>query len=228
MGFVSVDGFLKHITNLIFPVQRYIIDPSQYPGVPLGTTYVGKPIYTYINNPYPIDDYGVEFDWQTHLWYLPGPLSGLVLSANYTHIFSSAKYLNTYEIAHTPTTRGGHTTYTEIDSFYAERLIDQPNDIANMAVGYDYRGFSIRVSMIYSSNVFTGENFHPELRTSTATYVRWDLAAKQNLPWKGMQVYFDLNNINGENDISLIQGNGFPSSEQDYGMTADLGIRLAI
>lgn len=229
IGFFSVDGFLKHISNLIFSVQRYIIDPSQYPGVPLGTTYVGKPIYTYINNPYPIDDYGVEFDWQTHLWYLPGPLSGLVFSANYTHIFSSANYLKTYEIAHPPSNpRTGHTTYTEIDSFYTERLIDQPNDIANLALGYDYKGFSIRVSMIYSSNVFTGENFHPELRTNTATYVRWDLAARQNLPWEGFQVYFDLNNINGQNDISLIQGNGFPSSEQDYGMTADLGIRLTL
>ncbi len=229
IGFFSVDGFLKHITNLIFPVKRYITDPSQYPGVPLGTTYLGKPIYTYINNPYPIDDYGVELDWQTHLWYLPGPLSGLVLSANYTHIFSSAKYLNTYPIAHIPSNpHTGHTTYTEIDSFYTERLIDQPNDIANLALGYDYRGFSIRVSMIYSSDVFTGEDFHPELRTNTATYVRWDLAAKQNLPFEGMQVYFDLNNINGENDISMIQGNGFPSSEQDYGMTADLGIRLTL
>ena len=229
IGFFSVDGFLKHITNLIFPVQRYITDPSQYPGVPPGTTYLGKPIYTYINNPYPIDDYGVEFDWQTHFWYLPGPLSGLVLSANYTHIFSSAKYLNTYPIAHLPSNpHTGHTTYTEVDSFYTERLIDQPNDIANLALGYDYQGFSVRVSVIYSSDVFAGENFHPELRSTTATYVRWDLAAKQNLPWEGMQVYFDLNNINGENDISLIQGNGFPSSEQDYGMTADLGIRLTL
>ncbi len=39
-------------------------------------------------------------------------------------------------------------------------------------------------------------------------------------------VYGDLNNINGANDISVIQGGGVPQSQQDYGMTADLGLKL--
>lgn len=226
IGLFTVDGFLKHITNLIFPVSRYIIDVSQYPGVPQGNTYSGSPVYTYINDPYPIDDYGVELDWQTHLWYLPGPLSGLILSANYTHIFSSARYLQASELWDYSNPR--NPGKTEVDTFYTDRLLQQPDDIANLALGYDYGGFSVRVSMIYSSNVFTADEFHSELRSNTATYVRWDLSAKQNLPWSGLQVYFDMNNINGENDISTIQGNGFPSSEQDYGMTADLGVRLSL
>lgn len=226
IGLISVDGFLKHITNLIFPVSRYIIDPSNYPGIPTGNTLVGSPIYTYINDPYPIDDWGTEVDWQTQLWYLPGPLSGLVLSANYTHIFSSARYLLAnlnidYSNPRKP-------VKTEVDTFYTDRLIDQPNDIANLAVGYDYEGFSIRVSMIYTSNVFTGENFHPELRSSTSSYARWDLSVKQNLPPRGLQVYLDVNNLNGVNDISLIRGSGFPTSEQDYGMTADIGLRYSL
>ena len=52
------------------------------------------------------------------------------------------------------------------------------------------------------------------------------MAAKQVLPWFGIQVYGDLNNINGANDISVIQGGGVPQSQQDYGMTADLGLKL--
>ena len=47
---------------------------------------------TYINNPNPIDLYGIETEWQTHFWYLPKPFNGLVLNVNYTHIFSKASY----------------------------------------------------------------------------------------------------------------------------------------
>jgi hypothetical protein len=43
-----------------------------------------------------------------------------------------------------------------------------------------------------------------------------------------LQGYVDLNNLNGENDISIIRGSGFPTSVQDYGMTADIGLRLAL
>ena len=222
IGLFSVDGFLKRITNLIFPVTQYIINPSSYPGVP--SSYKGSPIYTYVNNQFPVNDWGIELDWQTHFWYLPGPLSGLVLSANYTHIFSGAKYLRaTVKTVYYPSYK-----MTEVDSFYTDRLIDQPNDIMNLALGYDYKGFSIRVSMLYQSNVFAGENFWPELRSYTNAYLRWDLSAKQNLPVPGLQVYVDLNNLNGENDISIIRGSGFPTSVQDYGMTADIGLRLAL
>jgi len=113
-------------------------------------------------------------------------------------------------------------------TYYTERLIDQPNDIANLALGYDYEGFSIRVSMLYKTDDFTSGDYWPELRSHTSKYVRWDLALKQTLPWKGVQAYFDMNNINGEDDISIIQGAGFPNSQQDYGMTADLGFRWSL
>jgi hypothetical protein len=55
--------------------------------------------------------------------------------------------------------------------------------------------------------------------------VRWDLSAKQGLPWFGVELYVDVNNLNSENDIYLIRGSGFPTSEQDYGLTADIGLR---
>ncbi len=226
VGLFSVDGFLKRIDDLIFPLASYIIDPSQYPMVPKAYIINGEAIYTYENNPYRVDDYGVELDWQTHFWYLPAPFSGLILSANYTHIFSSAKYPKINAIFHPPANpRTGTGYYTLSTTYYTDRLLNQPNDIANLAVGYDYQGFSIRVSMIYKTDVFTGGDYWPELRSHTSKYVRWDLSAKQALPWSDLQVYLDLNNINSEDDISIIQGAGFPNSQQDYGMTADLGLR---
>ena len=225
IGLFTVDGFLKQINDLIFSASRYIINPSQYPGIPQGNTLLGDPIYTYINNPYTITVKGVELDWQTHFWYLPGAFSGLVLSVNYTHIFSAAKYpLSSLKLIYNPNPRIPPVK-TEIDTFYTDRLIDQPNDIANLALGYDYQGFSVRISMIYKSNVFTGENYWQELRANTSNYVRWDLSAKQDLPWYNLQVYFDINNLNDENDISINQGSNFPTSQEDYGLTADIGLR---
>ncbi len=222
IGLLTAGGFLKQINDLIFPSSSYITDPSLYPGLPGSTG--GYQLSTYINDPYRVDVWGTELDWQTHFWYLPGPLSGIVLNVNYTHIFSGAKY------PYTLTVPGVYPTYipTHVDTFYTDRLLYQPNDIANLSVGYDYEGFSVRVSMIYQANVFNQANFWPELRADKAKYLRWDLSAKQDLPWFGLEAFFDLNNINGESDIYVIHGSGFPQSEQDYGMTADLGLRWSL
>ncbi len=219
IGLFTIDGFLKHINNLIFPVSSFVINPADYPGIP--NTTIGEPISTYINNPNIVDLWGLELDWQTHFWYLPSPLSGLVLSANYTHIFSQAKY------PRTTVTTVYYPKFEKIvnDSFYTNRLIYQPNDIANLAVGYDFRGFSARVSMLLQANVFQGENFWPELRVNTAKYMRWDFSVKQDLPWFGIQTFLDINNINSARDVNINQGSSFPQAEQHYGLTADLGLR---
>ncbi len=163
-------------------------------------------------------------DWETHFWYLPGPLSGLVLSANYTHVYSRAKYPYTYlnVISNYP------YKVDTIATFYTSRLLDQPNNIANIAIGYDLGGFSARVSMLTQSDIFGATNFWPELRSNTQQYLRWDASVKQNLPWYGLQVFVDLNNINGARDTQINQGANFPSAEDFYGMTADAGIRLQL
>jgi hypothetical protein len=83
--------------------------------------------------------------------------------------------------------------------------------------------------MLYQANIFTGPQFHQSVRTSTLAYRRWDIALKQDLPWFGIQIYGDLNNINSAKDVSVIQAQGgIPQLQQDYGMTADFGIRLKL
>ncbi len=221
VGLLTVDGFLKQIRDLIFPVNSYVVNPADYPGIPGNTK--GEPLSTSINNPNTVNLWGTEVDWETHFWYLPGPLSGLVLSANYTHIFSRAKYPRaTVTTIYLP-------KYAQVvnDTFYTDRMIYQPNDIANLAIGYDFKAFSFRVSMLFQSDVFQGANFWPELREYGANYLRWDLAAKQGLPWYHLRLFFDLNNINGAEDIYLNGGSSFPQSENAYGMTADIGLETS-
>ena len=113
-----------------------------------------------------------------------------------------------------------------VDTAFTDRLLDQPDNIANLSIGYDYEGFSIRVSMLYQDNIWTNSDIWPQTRASTAAYTRWDISVKQALPWYNLQLFGDLNNVNGADDVSVIQAaTGVPRSEQSYGLTADMGLR---
>jgi TonB-dependent receptor len=219
IGLFAVSPFLKRINDLIFSQSTYITDPSLYAGVPSDTKTFQ--LTTYLNNPNRVDVWGIETEWQTHFWYLPGVLSGLVLNVNYTHIFSEATYPYTNTV-HSPV-YPFPTVY--VDTNYTDRLIQQPNDVVNLSVGYDYNQFSILASMIYQSQVYNQTNFYNSLRSDKANYLRWDLSVKQGLPWYSIELFFDLNNINSEEDVYSIRGSGFPNSISDYGLTADLGFR---
>ncbi len=223
LGLLSIDGFKKRIKDLIFFSQRYLSDLSAYPELPQGRKILYE-FDTYINNPIAIDVWGIETEWQTHFWYLPSPFDGIVLNINYTHIFSEASYpksslTNTYD-------EEGNLVQIVNDTSYTTRLLNQPNDILNLAIGYDYEGFSARISMLYQDNIFKRPDFWMQNRVNSAKYTRWDFSAKQQLPWFGLQVYFNINNIFGENDVDVNQKTSFPASEQRYGMSTDLGLRL--
>ncbi len=225
IGLFTAGAFLKQIDNLIYPWTFYVSGASAqqyFPASLTSSTPTGTySVTTYVNDSYMINNYGMELDWQTHFWYLPGPLSGLVFSANFTHIFSKAQYPYVKIIS-----TGRAISYK--DTSFTDRLLDQPDNIANLSLGFDYKDFSIRVSMLYQADIFTGANFWPQLRTNTSAYTRWDLACKQELPWFNIQIFGDLYNINGANDISVIQGGGVPQAVQNYGMTGDLGLRWGL
>lgn len=221
LGLFSADGFIKEIRNMIYSWQFFVKGNAALPYLPLdlanfspNSTYQ---IYTTENNPFLNKVYGVELDWQTHFWYLPGMLSGLILDVNYTHTKSVAHYPYLLSVSN-----GRNLTY--VDTSFSDRLVDQPNNIFNLSLGYDYKGFSVRVAMVYQADIFTAASQWPQLRGYTAAYERWDLAARQKLPWEGLEVYADLNNINAANDVQVIQG-GPPTAIEDYGFTADMGVR---
>ncbi|HMK38851.1 MAG TPA: TonB-dependent receptor, partial [Bacteroidota bacterium] len=223
IGLLTLGGFLKQITDLIYPWVFSVSDSAALPYFPPNlNASVNNAVYsvtTFVNDSHRIDNYGMELDWQTHFWYLPRPLDGLVLNINYTHIFSKAQYPYTdqYRI-------GRQIVY--VDTTFTDRLLYQPDNILNLSLGYDYEGFAVRVSMLYQSDIFTGPNYYPQLRTHTSAYTRWDVSVKQNLPWPGLQVFGDINNINNVSDLSVISApSGAGQSQQSYGLTADLGIR---
>ncbi len=225
LGLFTLDGFNKNISNLVFYSQTWVTSLSGYPQLPQkqGNLWV---LSTYVNSPYTVNLYGLESDWQTHFWYLPGPLSGLILSVNYTHIFSQAHYPKSiYNVAYDV---DGNAVVQIVDTSYTDRLLNQPNDIVNLSMGYDYKGFSVRASMLYQDNVFKQPSFWMQERVLSAKFTRWDVSVKQDLPWSGLQVYLNLNNLTSANDVSINQKTSYPQSEQRYGSEVQLGLRLRL
>ncbi len=222
IGLFTIGGFYKNIKNLIFYAgQAAIVNPDEY-GLP--QTSAGKTISKVINNKYPADLYGMEIDWQTHFWYLPGILQGMVLNVNYTHTFSKVKYprniIQTKYLTHAP-----WIETTNIDTFYTGRLVFQPNNILNITLGMDYKGFSPRISMLYQADIFSLPNNISALRGTTDKYLRWDISVTQKLPINGLEIFGNFNNISSTIERDINTGTGFPRREQHYGMTADIGLR---
>ncbi len=222
VGLFTAGAFSKRIKDLIFYTgRRAILDPKDY-GLPEDAA--GKMIAGFMNNPHEVKVSGFELEWQTHFWYLPGLLRGLVLNLNYTRSYSEAQYprtiVKTQYLTHAPWVQT-----TNVDTFYTNRVILQPDHIFNGTLGYDYKGFSIRFSVLYQSDIFKRNNFYRELRGHSDDYLRWDLSVKQNLPFKGAKLLFNISNMFGAVERDINEGTGFPIQEQYYGMTADLGLR---
>ena len=225
LGLLTLGGFSKRIENQILNLgRRVLLDPSE---AELEDRYRLHDIYTTKNNDQDALVRGIEAEWQTNFWYLPGLLQGLVLNLNYTHIFSEAKYPFT-EVINIAEGPFSPPELVNIDSFYVSRLIDQPSDIVNLQLGYDIKGFSGRISMLYQSNTFKNANFWPELSPSIGKYVRWDFSAKQKLPFYNAQLFMNINNITSAFDRELVRQGTYDSSIQDYGTTVDLGISFKL
>ena len=214
LGLLSFNYFTKRIQGLIFSSgQRVIEDPSKY-GLPGFTAYYQINDYK-TNNQYDTFLKGLELDFQTRFWYLPSFLRGLVINANYTRTKSKVKYPRTVietKIIFEPSLE---VELRNIDSLYIDRLLDQPSDIINYSIGYDYKGFSGRFSMNYISNIFSSTNFWTELREDTDTYKRYDLSIKQKLFVKGLEVYINASNLSNTNDVTRLRGFSLQDSNFD-------------
>jgi TonB-dependent receptor len=233
LGLFSIGGFYKEIKDFTYSTQYPLYDTGP-PGIKtisdfniLGTTPIrGVTLYTYINTPYTAYVRGVEMDLQTRFWYLPAPFNGIVLGINYSRISSTATYpwrnARTYTI-------GPHQTKTEVfDSTRTGRLINQPNDVANAYIGYDYAGFSARLSFLFQGNAVSNVGNFPEQDAFTRDYFRMDASVRQVLPWFGIELYLDMNNLNGENNTSAQQSIGGFTNQQNYGFTGSLGVRYRL
>ena len=227
LGLLTVGGYYKKIDDLVWPInhgfprsfQEQYSEQFQIPQIYL----TDRPYFhSWINNPHPTIVQGIELEWQTNFWYLPGLLKWIVLDMNYSLIKSEAEYIKK-ELA---VSGGFPPTTTVVDTIRAGRLLHQPNNIFNMAIGYDYLGFSSRLSMLFQGNTITHLGTDPLLDKFSEDYFRMDAKFRQKLPIKGLEVYLNLNNLLDTPEKSVQSNKGYLSAASYYGFTSELGLRF--
>jgi TonB-dependent receptor len=211
IGLFTVDAFYKIIENQMYNTSIYLKNLSEYADnvyVPDSTFlqerfgFTASPTYRVavsLNNKANGYIRGIEFDWQTNFWYLPGLLSSLVLDINYTISGSNTSYT-----VLTPTVTTVYDTvnnrprprniYSTEKTVYTGRLIQQANDVLNVAIGADYKGFHTRMSFSMTGNVINSIGTRPEEASFTGNIYRWDFTIKQELPIDGLSL--TLNGVN--------------------------------
>lgn len=226
IGLITAGVFLKEIDNLIVASSFRTKDSESINNRLELSPTAQTTVNTWINLEETSRVRGIEVDWQTNFWYLPGALKGIVLSVNYTKIASETAYPFQTSVRNGT---GPFATTTFVDSTRTGRMPNQPNDIFNFTLGYDVGGFSTRLTYVYTNNILVGINrTYDELDTYTAAYPRWDFTAYQKLPFlDGGQVYLNVNNITNTPEQSFTSTLELLNAAQYYGLTVDLGFRYS-
>ena len=196
----SIDGFFYSQPTLLKNIVDFLPDSSILYEFPIETytALLNSPTDFYINSPYTAYVKGLEFEWQSNFTWLPAPFSGIVLNTNYTHVWSETKYMQ-HQIRYERPPGAFVPVPVEVDTFYVNRLLHQANDIANVSLGYDLKGFSARLSFRFQGNVIRSVGRRPEENQYTANIYAYDFVVKQNIPFKYGQLEVFLNAINFTN-----------------------------
>ena len=219
IGLFTVGGFLKEIDNLLYLRTKTILDPAAE-GLPNSTR--GLPITEPVNNESTTKIRGLEVEWQANFTFLPRPFNGLILYANYARIFSETQYPQTILERQTePPFR-----VVAVDTFRVGRMPNQASHIANVSLGYDQGGFSGRVSMLYQGSSLSVIGDRKEVDGFTEAYIRLDASLKQKISSR-LDVFLNLNNLTDRPDRSFQNTIGFPTAQEYYGLSIDLGAQYS-
>ena len=233
IGLFSINTFYKSIKDLIF-YSSFLYRPgvSVDPNLEIPASWLSSnpTINAFRNNPDEAKYSGFEIEWQTHFWYLPSVLSGLILNINYTHIYSE---MNLAYDSLVTTQVGTRRIYSMVPRSIKTRMPDQPSHIFNITLGYDLGDFSARLSYLYQTDKAQGiayDGTYPstDLSSYTGGYGRFDLTLQQKF-YQNIQVFANFNNLNNRHDQNFIGSSlKHPSYIEYYGFSMDLGVRYSL
>ncbi|MEX0779974.1 MAG: TonB-dependent receptor [Balneolales bacterium] len=216
VGLFTVGGFHKDVEDVIYSRNANVIFPEEI-GLPSNTRLysISEPV----NNENMTTVKGFEVEWQSNLTYLPNPFNGLVLNANYSRFFSEANY-HSFQMERTSEGLIG------VDTFRVAPMVHQADHIANVSVGYDYLGFSSRISMQYQGATLRSIGSRPETDRYTEDYLRFDASIRQRFLNDRLSVFANLHNITNREDRSSQFTYDRPRSIEYYGSAIDIGMEL--
>jgi len=241
-GLISASVFYKEIENVAHVLRNAstignsVIDML---GITWRTPHSGSYSLTVpYNSPRTTKVWGVEFEHQLSLNFLPGFLENFILSYNASFVGSETYILatDTFTVfVRQPT--GFPPPFDSINIPITnnkivekeQQLEGQPRVFANVILGYDIGGLSARLSLFYQGEYnqsFSASGLSDQIINS---FTRLDLALKYQIT-RNIAVMVNLSNLTNIDDRNSIynRSTGWKilNTSEQYGFTADLGVRL--
>lgn len=229
LGLLTIGAFYKEFDNYFTKTTRRMgTEEAVERGYP-EQVYDVKEDYMNFDNS---QVYGIEFDLQTNFSYLPAPFNGIVMNLNATRLWSETSSF-TYQPYEYYDRSIRRMVFLPDSSFYQSNKTDLPDQvdwITNLSLGYDIKGFSIRVSAIYQAAYLTGFSSRGNSETSEYFYsfvddhLRFDASISQKIG-DHLMIMVNVANITAESERRYTWKPKYVTSENRYGTSFDIGLR---
>jgi TonB-dependent receptor len=222
-GLFTIGGFYKDIDNIFIPRTQQIIDAETaeevgWPG------YAGYRLASYTNLP-DSKVYGYELELQSNLGWVNNFLRGIVFSVNYARLYSET---DVYFLTSETTFSGGFPPIPTTTYFDNQRTVTMPTQaphIFRASLGYDIKGFSVRVSSSFQGTKARSYSLNKDFDSYDLQFWRFDASAKQKIGER-WSVFLNLNNISNQQDIRFTRNENYISNIQTYGFTGTIGVQF--
>jgi TonB-dependent receptor len=195
IGVLSAGAFLKQVQDFTFNSTTPITS-GEFAGYELVTPANGAEATVY----------GVELGWQQQLSFLPAPLDGAGILANYTYTGSRTELGDQFDRPNT-------------------RFPRQVPHFGNLALSYDRLGFSGLVSLNYQSAYMYTIARTPDLDRFTHKRAQFDLAASQQIT-RQFRAFVEMNNLTNEPFITYTGSLDRPMESEYEGRWGMVGLRF--
>lgn len=170
--------------------------------------------------------YGFELDLQSNLANLPAPWSNMVFNVNYARLYSRTVQFFTRSESRfegVPPIQVTTVTVEQVET----TMPDQVPWVMRASVGYDVKGFSIRVSTAYQGDRVAALSITEGFNRFDLGWWRMDAVVKQNIG-DNWSVFLNLNNLTNQRDIETRAESTRRYEEQisTFGITGQLGIQF--
>lgn len=203
VGIISGGFFYKNLKNYIFPFTFEEDRPIGGPTGPVETFDIIEP-----RNGESAKLYGFELAFQNRFTFLPGPLEGLGVYANYTYVNSEAIL------------PGEDLTSPGRES----ALPGQAKNVANFALSYEKYGFSGRASWHYRDLYLSEVSSDPLRDIFIDKHLQFDVNMSQKIT-KNIRVFAEFLNLTNEPFRRYEGTKDRPVQEEYYRWWATFGIK---
>jgi TonB-dependent receptor len=211
-GLFTLGGFYKKLSDVSYIRQARVQDGGLYNGFTL-TQPVNADLSSWV--------YGGEIELQANFAMLPSPFDGIVFYANFS-LMKSKTYFPFFAIG--PRSTKPPFQASIIDTVREGNMPNQADKIGNISFGYEKGGFSGRISLVFQGKSLAIVGTRAELDGYSDQFYRLDISVQQKII-NGFSIFLNANNLTNVPDRSYLGVERFPTSEDYYGWTLDLGIK---